>query len=82
MLLVLTHSQSHGYALKQEVRERSGGRIDMARGLATMLYGVSPYDPMSFVVVPILLLGVAILASLIPARRAARVDPMEALKAD
>ena len=57
-----------------------GLALALTRGLATMLYRVSPYDPVSFVTVPVLLLGVAALASLIPARRASRVDPMEALR--
>jgi ABC-type lipoprotein release transport system permease subunit len=45
-----------------------------------LLYGVSPTDPLSFVAVILLLTLVAVLASLIPARRAARVDPMLVLR--
>jgi predicted permease len=52
------------------------------RWIAGMLYGISPYDPISFVGVPVLLLGIAAIASLMPARRASRVDPLEALRAD
>lgn len=52
------------------------------RLLAHQLFEVSPTDPATFVIVTLLLLGVAIVASYIPARRAMRVDPMEALRLD
>jgi predicted permease len=50
------------------------------RLLASQLFGVTPHDPWLLAVVSILLLLVAMVASLLPARRAARVDPMEALR--
>ena len=51
-----------------------------ARVMDTLLYGVQPRDPVIFAVVPVFLLGVAMLASYIPARRASRMDPMTALR--
>jgi putative ABC transport system permease protein len=52
----------------------------MTRLIASLLFGVSPTDPLTFLCVPIALIAVAILASYVPARRAARVDPMVALR--
>jgi ABC-type antimicrobial peptide transport system permease subunit len=52
------------------------------RLLASHLFGLSPHDPIVLMTVSILLLLVALLASFLPARRAARVDPMEALRCE
>jgi len=48
--------------------------------MASLLYGVRPIDPLVFLVVPAVFLVVAVLASLVPARRAMNVDPIVALR--
>ena len=50
------------------------------RSLSTLLYGVTSYDAVTFVVVPIVLVVVTMVACVVPARRAARVDPLIALR--
>lgn len=57
------------------------GAAAAARVVGRLLYGVQPYDPLTFVAVPIVLIAVAAAASILPARRAARVDPLSALRA-
>ncbi|MDQ6913826.1 MAG: FtsX-like permease family protein, partial [Verrucomicrobiota bacterium] len=53
-----------------------------ARMMKSLLYGVSASDPFTFALVGLLLLGIALLACWIPARRASRVEPMIALRAE
>lgn len=57
----------------------SVGAIVLTRFLSSLLYGVAPNDPITFILVSLLLIAVALCASYIPARRAANVDPMVAL---
>jgi ABC-type antimicrobial peptide transport system permease subunit len=54
--------------------------LAVARLVSSLLYGVGSFDPLTFITVPIVLVFVACLAILVPARRAAKVDPMVALR--
>jgi len=56
------------------------GALALTRLLKTLLFEIKPFDPATFLIVAAMLGGVAVLACWIPARRAARVDPMEALR--
>jgi ABC-type antimicrobial peptide transport system permease subunit len=58
------------------------GAWGLSRALASLLYGVSASDPVTFVSTALLLGAVSLLATWIPARRASRVDPVEALRSE
>ena len=57
-----------------------GGSLGLTHAIQSLLFGVSPTDPVPFCVVVLLLCMVALLACYIPARRAAKVDPMVPLR--
>jgi putative ABC transport system permease protein len=58
------------------------GAVAASRLIRHLLFGVSATDPLTFATIPFLLVVIAVLACLIPARRAAKVDPMVALRAE
>jgi len=57
-----------------------GGAWGLTRYLKSMLYGVTPLDGPTLAAMPLLLVGIALAASFVPARKAARIDPMVALR--
>ncbi len=58
------------------------GALALSRALHSFLFGVSPLDPITYAAVPVLMIVVALTAAWIPARRAAAVDPMVALRGE
>lgn len=60
----------------------TAGGLVLTRFMRSLLYEVPPTDPVTFSLVPLLLLGAAVLASWVPARRGTRVDPVRAMRAE
>lgn len=58
-----------------------GTSLWLARSMASFVYGISVHDAATFVIVPVVLLAVSAIACFVPARRAARLDPLQVLKA-
>ena len=58
------------------------GSLGLSRLIASQLWGIQPTDPATFIGVSLLLIAVALLACFVPARRAIRVDPTEALRTE
>jgi putative ABC transport system permease protein len=54
--------------------------VALARFMATLVFGISPRDPLAFAAAPLVLAAVAAVAAFVPARRAASVDPMDAIR--
>ncbi len=73
----------HGFGLTAlGVLAGLGCAFLVMRFLATLLFGVTPTDPVTFVAIPLVLFVVAEIACYLPARRATRVDPMVTLRSD
>jgi putative ABC transport system permease protein len=58
------------------------GALAVSNLLKTLLFGIKPQDPLTFATVPAVLLAVAVIAAYLPARRAAGLDPMQALRVE
>ena len=78
-----------GFVLLQVFRMTMAGvtigvaaSFGLTRLLSAQLFGVKPSDPLTFAAVPVILIAVALAAAFIPALRATRVDPLEALRHD
>jgi predicted lysophospholipase L1 biosynthesis ABC-type transport system permease subunit len=59
-----------------------GGAMGLTRLMTSLLFEVSPLDPLAYGAAPVVLVAAALLASYLPARRAADVDPVETLKGE
>jgi ABC-type antimicrobial peptide transport system permease subunit len=59
-----------------------GAAAGLTRLMSTVLYGVTSLDPVTYATVPLVLMIATVLASYVPARRAASVDPVEALRVE
>jgi putative ABC transport system permease protein len=87
MALGATRTQVLGLVIRQGAKLALLGigigiivALSLTRFLSSMLFGVTATNPLTFVAVTMILVGVALLASYVPARRAMKVDPMVALR--
>jgi len=78
-ILGLVVRQGFGLALSG-IALGTGGALALSRVMKSLLFHVSASDPVTYVVVAVAFLAVALAASYIPARRATRIDPMMALR--
>jgi len=78
-VLALVLKQGMAHTLAGAVAGLAGAAL-VARFMEKLLYGVKPYDPATYAVVPLVLGAAALLATYIPARRATRMDPLVALR--
>jgi ABC-type antimicrobial peptide transport system permease subunit len=73
----------HGFVLAGiGVAAGLGAATGLSRLMSSLLYGISPLDPITYLAAPALLAAATVLASYLPARRAAAVDPVDALRAE
>ena len=81
-----THLSAHRRTGHDAGRDQSGlgviGAFAATRLLNSLLFGVGAWDPVTFVAIVLLIAAVAFLAAWLPARRASRVDPVVALRAE
>jgi ABC-type antimicrobial peptide transport system permease subunit len=89
MALGAAHSHTLRLVLREGLRVSAIGigigllaALALSRVMAGYVYGISSTDPLTFAVACLLLISVALLASYIPARRAAKVDPIVALRSE
>jgi predicted permease len=80
VLLGLVVGAACGYGLKRLLATEYFNPRSWQRQMAEQLYGVSGTDPLTFIVIAALLIAVALMACWLPARKAARVDPLAALR--
>jgi ABC-type antimicrobial peptide transport system permease subunit len=54
----------------------------LTQSMKSLLFGITPLDPLTYLIVPLVLTAAAVLASYLPARRAAAINPVEALRVE
>ncbi len=81
--MTTTCAKLTGLVREQAIAELDGWQEMPGRdAIGNILYGVSATDPVTYAVVIALVVGVSVVAMIVPARRATRVDPMIALRAE